>query len=44
MLCTNYLKMSQTVNLVASQGEELASEFLSPEADINKNLSTGQHG
>lgn len=34
--------MSQTVILVASQGVKLASEFLSPKADVYKNQSTGQ--
>ena len=42
MLCANCLKMSQTVNLVASQWVKLASEFLSPEPDVHKNQSTDQ--
>ena len=43
VLCANYLKMSQNVNLVASRGVKLASEFLSLAPDVYKNQST-RHG
>lgn len=39
---TNYLKLSQTVSLVASQEVKPASEFLSPKADVYKNQSTSR--